>query len=142
VEYIINNKKGNAEIVFLVFVVTILIIFLFIIYILYIQITTYIIPIKQDLFYIVQNSYFALNQIKLEYQDYYINEGELKGKIYSILKTNYPKARINYVKYDYNVNKVRIEVIVPIKPVILQDYIGDINFKIRDNIKLKTMEVK
>ena len=137
-----KRKTGNVEIIFLMFIITVLIIFSFVIYVLYVQITTYIIPIKQDVFYIVQNSYLALNQNNLEYDDYVINSNELEHKVNVILKKNHPEAKVITILYDYNKNKVYIEIVINIKPIVLGDYIGNMNIKIKDEIKLKMMEVK
>ena len=137
-----KRKTGNVEIIFLMFIITVLIIFSFVIYVLYVQITTYIIPIKQDVFYIVQNSYLALNQNNLEYDDYVINSNELEHKVNVILKKNHPEAKVITIHYDYKKNKVYIEIVINIKPIVLGDYIGNMNIKIKDEIKLKMMEVK
>lgn len=137
-----KNKKGSIEIIFFILIITILIILAFIIYILYVQITTYIVPIKQDLFYIVQNSYFSLNQNNLEYEDYMVDNNELKNKVNQILNINHPEATLSSIHYNYNENKIYVEVILKIKPIVLGNYIGNVKIRIKDIIKLKMMEVK
>lgn len=141
-EDIVIRKRGNIEIIFLIFIITILILISFIIYILYTQIVSYIVPIKQDLFYIVQNAYFSLNQSSLEYGDYIMDNEKLKNKVNQVIKANYPKAKLISIYYDYNENKVHIEIMVEINPIVLKNNIKDIKLKIKDVIKLKTMEVK
>lgn len=137
-----KNRKGSIEIVFLTFIICIFIILSFIVYILYVQITTYVIPIKQDLFYIVQNSYFSLNQNKLEYEDYIVNNNELRKRVHKILSINHPEVILSNIYYNYNNNKIYVEIIINIKPIVLGEYIKNIKIKIKDTIKLKMMEVK
>ena len=54
-------KKGNIEVTFLSMIFVFLIIVLMIVYFLHMQINLQIYPIKQDIFYIVQNSYFSMD---------------------------------------------------------------------------------
>lgn len=136
------RKQGNIEIIFLLFVTVILIILSFSLYMLYTQIVTYIIPIKQDLFYIVQNSYFSLNQNDLEYSTYYIDSNKLRDKVNDILNINYDNCKLKNIYYNYDKNKVFIEINVNIVPVVFKNKIGNFNITIKDEIKLKTMEVK
>lgn len=137
-----RKTSGNVEIIFLMFIFSILIIVSFILYTIYVQINTYIIPIKQDLFYIVQNSYFSLSQSNLEYNDYAVDNNKLKDRVSKILKLNYPNVTLNNINYNYSENKVYVEVIVNVNPVVLSNYIGNIKIKMKDVVKLKMLEVK
>lgn len=136
-----NKKNGHIEIIFLLFILIIMSIFIFSLYILHTQIATSIIPIKQDLFYIVQNSYLSLQESNLEYNQYIIDNALLKERVGSILEKNYSNCRLENISYDLNNNSVHVEVIASIKPVILDGYIGNLNLNIKDDVKLKMMEV-
>ena len=138
----IKNKKGSIEIIFLFIIVTILIIITFCIYILYIQITTQVTPIKQDMFYIVQNAYFSLNKESLEYNDYKIDNYKLYNKVNDILISNHPEVTLEKIYYYSIENCVYVEITVIVKPIVFKDYIGNIKLKIKDTIKLKMMDVK
>lgn len=137
-----KTKRGNVEIIFMLIVIILLFVLTFSVYILYIQITTYVIPVKQDIFYIVQNAYLSLNKDGLEYSDYEINNYNLTKRVNEILKLNYPKCELKTIYYIKSSNRVHVQVCVNIKPIILSGYIGDLKLNITDNIKLKMMEVK
>lgn len=137
-----NYKKGNIEILFLTVLIFCIIIIISITYILYIQINTFVYPIKQDLFYIVQNSYMSLNKEKLSYYEYDINQEILNEKVSKIIKLNYNNVDLEYLKYNKESGNVEIVVVVEIKPFVLSSQIGNIKLKIKDNIKLKMMEVE
>lgn len=139
-----NKKRGNILfiMVFIGFVLIILI--LMQVYILYIQINSFVYPIKQNIFYIVQNTYFSIDKESLKYYDYKVNEDLMIKKINSIIKLNYNNCvSINDIKYDYLKNEIKINYTVHFSPIVFKNIIGktkDINFE--DNIKLKNMEVK
>lgn len=135
------NKIGSIEIVFLAIIFTLLIIILMAIYFLYMQINLQVYPIKQDIFYIVQNSYFAINIEELAYNNYIVDESVLKDKIQSLIGINYSNVVIENLIYDKNINKIKIELKIEISPIILKKYIGNINITVYDEIKLKTMDV-
>lgn len=111
------------------------------IYFLYMQINLQVYPIKQDIFYIVQNSYFAINIEELAYNNYIVDESVLKDKIQSLIGINYSNVVIENLIYDKNINKIKIELKIEISPIILKKYIGNINITVYDEIKLKTMDV-
>lgn len=135
-------KKGNIEVFFITILFMILIISISVIYILYIQINTYIYPIKQDVFYIVQNSYMSLNKEKLSYYEYDVDAEELNQRIKNLIELNYDNVEIEKINYNVDLNKIEITISVNIKPILLTNQIGNINLKINDTIKLKMMEVK
>lgn len=135
-------KKGNIEVFFITILFMILIISISVIYILYIQINTYIYPIKQDVFYIVQNSYMSLNKEKLSYYEYDVDVEELNQRIKNLIELNYDNVEIEKINYNVDLNKIEITISVNIKPILLTNQIGNINLKINDTIKLKMMEVK
>ena len=136
-----NSKKGHIEIIFLVFSLLIMSILLFCVYILHTQITTSIVPVKQDLFYIVQNSFMSLKENSLEYNEYDVDETLLKEQVSSILERNYSNCKLDNIEYDMNNKTVHVEVIANVKPVVLNRYLGNLNLRISDDIKLKMMEV-
>lgn len=137
-----TNKKGNIEILFLTLIVFFLIVIFSVLYILYVQINTFVYPIKQDLFYIVQNAYLSLNKDELSYYNYDIDEDVLNDKVAQIINLNYDNVNLVSLKYNKITRNVDIIVNIKIKPVVLSNKIGDINLKVKDNIKLKMMEVK
>lgn len=138
----LNKKIGNIEIVFMLFLFMIMMILSFIIYMLYTQIMTYVLPPKQDLFYIVQNAYLSLNKNELEYNYYEIDENTLRQKVEQILSLNYTYCKLDNIIYYKDQNKVFVEITVFIEPIILKDYLGNFKLKIKDIIKLKMMEVE
>ncbi len=139
-----KNKRGSIEII----VLTLLIIFIFIIltaiFLLHIQINSCIYNVKSDLFYIAQNAYIAANYSELSYANYQFDNILLKEKIVYLLKLNHPnyKITINEIKYEYVEKSVLIDINILVEPIILNHLIGNINLNIRDNFKLKLMEVK
>lgn len=135
-------KKGNIEVFFITILFMIMIISISVMYILYIQINTYIYPIKQDVFYIVQNSYMSLNKEKLSYYEYDVDAEELNQRIKNLIELNYDNVEIEKINYNGDLNKIEVTVLVNFKPVLLTNQIGNINLKINDTIKLKMMEVK
>lgn len=137
-----KTKKGNIEIVFLLLLFTLLVIMSFCIYILQIQVATYVLPPKQDLFYIVQNAYLSLDSGKLEYNQYDMDEQALKQRVEEILYLNYHYCHLDQISYNQSEKTVDIEISVDIEPIVLKNYIGSLKRKIKDTIKLKTMEVK
>ncbi len=138
-----NKKRGSLEISVLTLVILIFVLIMFCIYVLYIQINCYIYPIKQDLFYIVQNSYFSLDKSNLKYYNYVIDETDMYYNIQNILTLNYNgKVNLNSISYDEGTNYVNISVEVRVTPLVLSDIIGDkFTLIIQDRIKLKMMEV-
>lgn len=138
-----KNKKGNIEIIFLTCFILATFIILSSIYILYVQINSIIYPIKQDIFYIVQNAYFSINKDKLAYYVYSVDEKILKSKIEELIKLNYPNKNIEISEISYNNDKntVDIELTLKMDPLILKEKINKISINIKDSIKLKMMEV-
>lgn len=134
-------KKGNIEVTFLSMIFVFLIIVLMIVYFLHMQINLQIYPIKQDIFYIVQNSYFSMDINELAFNNYVVDEKILKEKIQNLININYDNVVIEQLEFDKNIKKVKIKLKVSVSPIILKNYIGDINIIIYDEIKLKTMDV-
>ena len=134
-------KKGNIEVTFLSMIFVFLIIVLMTVYFLHMQINLQIYPIKQDIFYIVQNSYFSMDINELAFNNYVVDEKILKEKIQNLININYDNVVIEQLEFDKNIKKVKIKLKVSVSPIILKNYIGDINIIIYDEIKLKTMDV-
>ena len=134
-------KKGNIEVTFLSMIFVFLIIVLMTVYFLHMQINLQIYPIKQDIFYIVQNSYFSMDINELAFNNYIENEKILKEKIQNLININYDNVVIEQLEFDKNIKKVKIKLKVSVSPIILKNYIGDINIMVYDEIKLKTMDV-
>lgn len=134
-------KKGNIEVTFLSMIFVFLIIVLMTVYFLHMQINLQIYPIKQDIFYIVQNSYFFMDINELAFNNYVVDEKILKEKIQNLININYDNVVIEQLEFDKNIKKVKIKLKVSVSPIILKNYIGDINIIIYDEIKLKTMDV-
>lgn len=134
-------KKGNIEVTFLSMIFVFLIIVLMTVYFLHMQINLQIYPIKQDIFYIVQNSYFSMDINELAFNNYVVDEKILKEKIQNLININYDNVVIKQLEFDKNIKKVKIKLKVSVSPIILKNYIGDINIMVYDEIKLKTMDV-
>ena len=134
-------KKGNIEVTFLSMIFVFLIIVLMTVYFLHMQINSQIYPIKQDIFYIVQNSYFSMDINELAFNNYVVDEKILKEKIQNLININYDNVVIEQLEFDKNIKKVKIKLKVSVSPIILKNYIGDINIMVYDEIKLKTMDV-
>lgn len=135
-------KRGSIETFFIAILFILMIIAMSVIYILYIQINTYIYPIKQDIFYIVQNAYMSLNKEKLSYYEYDINEFELNERITELMNLNYNNVNVEKIEYNENSNEIEIIVLVNFKPILLTNQIGNVKLRIKDTIKLKMMEVE
>lgn len=134
-------KKGNIEVTFLSMIFVFLIIVLMTVYFLHMQINLQIYPIKQDIFYIVQNSYFSMDINELAFNNYVVDEKILKEKIQNLININYDNVVIEQLEFDKSIKKVKIKLKVSVSPIILKNYIGDINIMVYDEIKLKTMDV-
>jgi hypothetical protein len=139
-----NNKKGSIEIVLLLLTVIFIILIMSIILILYIQINSNIYVIKNDLFYIVQNAYFSLDLEELAYNNYSVNIEKLNENIKYLLNLNFPNNIIIYNNIDYDKDNkcLNIDLDLIVEPLVLKDIIKNVRINIKDNIKLKLMEVK
>lgn len=139
-----NNKNGSVEIFILSITIIFMVIILAITFLLYIQINSCIYNVKTDLFYIAQNAILAVDYDELVYSSYEINDEILKEKITTLLHLNYPNYNfnVNEIKYEHLTSSVLIDMNLQIKPIALRNLIGDITLKIKDNIKLKLMEVR
>lgn len=139
-----KNKNGSVEIVILALTVIFIFIILTTIFLLYIQINSCVYNVKNDLFYIAKNAYIAANYDELSYANYQFDNQLLNEKIICLLKLNYPnyKFTINEIKYQYDEKSVLIDINLLIEPIVLNNLIGTINLNIKDNIKLRLMEVK
>lgn len=136
-----SGKKGNIYIVCLTLFILIITIITFMILMLNVQINTEIYAIKQDLFYIVQNSLLSLNDNELSYGVYLVDEKELKERISSIIKNNYDgKATLENIKYLEGENRVYIEILLNLEPIVLSSKIGNVKLKVNDEVKLKLLE--
>lgn len=138
-----KNKRGNVLVIFLCFSLIFIIFILFNVYVLYEQVDLQVYSVKNDMFYIVQNSIFSLDKSELKYYNYKVNESTLLEKINKIIYLNY-NGRVNvyYVSYDYEKNNVNIKYGIDFYPVVFKNIIGEkIRINLVDNIKLKNMEV-
>lgn len=137
-------KKGSIEITIMMIFIIIICILLTVVYLLYWQVNTVLSSMKVDIFYICQNSYFSLNKEELAYSNYEIDLELLNEKITKLLKLNYynNNVKINNINYDYKNKEIKIDIDVEIIPLALEQIIGRVKINIKDNIKLKLMEVK
>jgi cell division protein FtsL len=124
--------------------VIIMCIILVAIFLLYIQINSCIYNVKSDLFYIAQNAYIAANSSELAYSNYEIDDELLQEKITEILVLNHPKYKfvVNKIQYEYISNNVLLDINLLVEPIVLNKLIGNISLNIKENVKLKLMEVK
>lgn len=136
-----NGKKGSVEIIALSVMMLILIIIFISVYLLYLQINAYVYPIREDIYYIVQNSFLSLNKEELAYANYFIDEELMFEKVNTILKLNHKEAELKSLKYNKNSNYIDVEIIININPIIMYKKIGNIKLKLNDKVKLKLMEV-
>lgn len=139
-----SKKRGNVLFVMIFIALVFITVILMQVYILYMQINTSVYKVREDIFYIVQNSYFSLDKEELKYYDYKINEELMIKKIKDIVKLNYSDfVKINNIKYDYLKNEIKINYTIHFSPIVFKMMIGEIrNINFEDNIKLKNMEVK
>ena len=139
-----SKKRGNVLFVMIFIALVFITVILMQVYILYMQINTSVYKVREDIFYIVQNSYFSLDKEELKYYDYKINEELMIKKIKDIVKLNYSDfVKINNIKYDYLKNEIKINYTIQFSPIVFKMIIGEIrNINFEDNIKLKNMEVK
>lgn len=139
-----SKKRGNVLFVMIFIALVFIIVILMQVYILYMQINTSVYKVREDIFYIVQNSYFSLDKEELKYYDYKINEEQMIKKIKDIVKLNYSDfVKINNIKYDYLKNEIKINYTIYFSPIVFKMMIGETkNINFEDNIKLKNMEVK
>ena len=138
-------KKGNSIIIVMIFIFLIVFILsMLAFYLLYYQSNLIISKVRQDMFYIVQNTSFSINKNNFKYYNYEIDENLMKQKINTLINLNYNgKVTINNIIYDYSKNAVNISYTIHFKPVVFTSIIGntkDINLS--DQIKIKSMEVK
>lgn len=139
-----NSRRGSVEVFILAITVLTMFIILTTIFLLYVQINSCISNVKSDLFYITQNAYLAADYQELAYANYKINESILQEKIILLLQLNHPNydISINEIKYEYESNSVLIDINLLVKPIVLKRLIGNISLKLKENVKLKLMEVK
>jgi len=137
-------KQGSVEIFTLSIFIILMFIFLSIMFLLYVQINSCIFSVKNDVFYIVQNGYFSLDEEELVYSNYIVDQSKLTIIVEKLLRLNYPNYIfvINKVEYDTITKSINIDINLKLTPFILKDILGIIDIKIKDNIKLKVMEVR
>ncbi|MEG1141229.1 MAG: hypothetical protein RSE41_02020 [Clostridia bacterium] len=136
------NKKGNIEITVLSLFAIVLVILISCVLLLYTEINNTILAVKNDLFYISQNAYFAMDSSEIVYNNYVVDNSKLNEIVSSLIKLNYPNNDITLNKIEYKDKKVYVDLNIKLKPVVLSSIIGDINLNIKDEIKLTMMEVK
>lgn len=137
-------KKGNMLIITIFVIIIVFLLILSSCLLIYFQINGQVYKIKQDIFYVVQNSQMSLNKAELSYSNYQIDENILKNRVNEILKLNNSNLDINIINLDYNqnTNYVYVKLAIKIKPIINNNFINNINITLNESIKLKIMEVK
>lgn len=139
-----NRKRGSIEVVILTTTILLMCIVFTAVFLLYIQINSCIYNIKSDLFYIAQNGYIAADYEELAYSNYKVDNIVLQEKITELLRLNHPNYTIyvDKINYDNVTNNIVIDIDLLIKPLVLKNLIGDIKLNIRENVKLKLLEVR
>lgn len=136
-----RNRKGSIELLCFTLLICTWIILVSVYVMLNIQINAQIYPIKQDLFFFVQNAYFAFHQQSLEYENYSVEQAVLQQKIIHLISEKYTEVEVTKLYWDASQKQVKIQLIVKIRPVILSQMIGEIPVIVTEEIKLKMMEV-
>lgn len=136
-----KERKGSIELLCFTLLVCTWIVLLSVYLILKIQINAQIYPIKQDLFFFVQNAYFAFHQQSLEYENYKVEQAILQQKIIHLISEKYKEVEITKLYWDASQKQVEIQLVVKIRPVILSQMIGEIPVVVTEEVKLKMMEV-
>lgn len=137
-----NGKRGNIYIISVSLFIVVLVFLTFTILMLNIQINSKIYSVKQDLFYIVQNSLLSLNNNDLALSYYDIDQQKLFDRISIIINKNYNgTVTLDKVVYNKVQNKVYIEVILKLKPIVFENRIKEVKLKIKDEVKLKLLEI-
>ena len=138
-------KKGNSIIIVMIFIFLIVFILsIMAFYLLYYQSNLIISKVRQDMFYIVQNTFFSINKHNFKYYNYEIDESLMKQKINTLINLNYNgKVDINNLTYDYSKNAVIVNYTIHFNPVVFTSIIDDTkDINLSDQIKIKGMEVK
>lgn len=138
----LKSKKGSVEILFLSIFVISCIAMLAVYGMMIAQINAQVYPIKQDVFYVVQNAYFALNKEELSYENYVVDEKVLFEKVSYLFAQNYNNVQVQNIRIHTALQQIEVVLEVTIKPVLLSDFIGDITITIKDKVNIKMMEVK
>lgn len=137
-----NGKRGNIYIISVSLFIVVLVFLTFTILMLNIQINSKIYSVKQDLFYMVQNSLLSLNNNDLALSYYDIDQQKLFDRISIIINKNYNgTVTLDKVVYNKVQNKVYIEVILKLKPIVFENRIKEVKLKIKDEVKLKLLEI-
>lgn len=92
----INEKRGAVNI-FIPLGIVIIMIVLFSIFLTYYQVTVIINGIKQDLFYILQNSIIGCEQEGLKLGEYIPNNVQIYNAIESVITKNYIKEKSSII---------------------------------------------
>ena len=136
-----RNRKGSIELLCFTLLICTWIILVSVYVMLNIQINAQIYPIKQDLFFFVQNAYFAFHQQSLEYENYSVEQAVLQQKIIHLISEKYTEVEVTKLYWDASQKQVKIQLIVKIRPVILSKMIGEIPVIVTEEVKLKMMDV-
>ncbi len=139
----LKRCKGNIQLILVGIFFIFTLFMMFSLYILNIQVNKIVYPIKQDMFYIVQNSLLSLNVDELSYFNYSIDNMVLKDNIETLIRKNYDNVKVNNIYYDESINEIMIRLEVEIYPLIFSKlFKNNLTINISDNIKLKLMEIK
>ncbi len=139
-----NGKKGSLLLTYVVALfIVVLIIIIFVIFAFQISISSKILTIRKDLFYISQNCFMAFDKTALEYNEYIMDNTKMKEIVSDIIFKNYDgTVTLKDVSYDKNTNEVKISVNIKISPIIKTNYINEVIVPLEEKYKLKLMEGK
>lgn len=135
------RKKGSIEILCLTLFMTIMILITGTLYFLYMQINGQVMPIRKDIFYIVQNAFFSLKPEELAYENYVVDQSELSQRITTLITNSYHYVSVEEVLYHETQKQVALTLRVTVTPILLSRNIGNISLVLHEKVKLRNMEV-
>lgn len=140
---ILNRGKGGTilPIYIIVLFIIIIMIFIFVIFAFKMTISSKVISVRNDLFYISQNCQMALNRSSLEYNEYVMDKNEMVKIAQKIIDKNYSgDVSLEYIDYDSTKNLIKIRVNLKVKPIIKIGNMEEKYVPIEGTYKLKLME--
>ena len=141
----IKNKQGNITVIS---VGLILIVIIFAVtFLMYYQINIITESIRQDLFYVSNNSLLSFDTSDLAYRKYTVDENKTKEIMQCLLNKNYSNGSITNIQITdlaitYEKNKVRLdtEIKVKFKSVITIAGKNQHEFKMKEQVKIALLE--